>query len=69
MIEVEMSEVWDKLGDDERKTILYLANRLLTGQMQYGKIDLANDKRDWSTERKAEIGDLLVYSAFEALKA
>ena len=57
-----------ELGDDELRTLAYLAERLLLGQKQYGRVSIADDPRDWKRERTAEIADLLVYSAFEALK-
>lgn len=57
-----------ELGDDEIRTVAYLARRLLEGQRVYGKINLANDPRDWKRERAEEVADLLVYTAFEALK-
>lgn len=65
----KMALLWDQLGEDERRVLCYLADRLLTGQMQYGKLDLKTDLRNFVQERKAEVGDLLVYSAFEALKS
>ncbi len=57
------------LGDDERRTLAYLAGRLLLGQRTYGAIDLATDPRDFTRERGEEISDLLVYTAFAALRA
>jgi hypothetical protein len=59
----------EELGQDERRVLLALARRLLFGQKAYGRLDLANDRRDWRKERSLEIQDLLVYSAFEELKA
>lgn len=57
-----------ELGDDEIRTLAYLANRLLEGQRAYGRIDLETDPRDFVKERGEEIADLLVYTAFDALK-
>jgi hypothetical protein len=57
-----------ELGTDEIRTLAYLARRLLQGQRAYGKLDLATDPRDWKRERADELADLLVYTAFEALK-
>lgn len=59
----------DELEPDAVASIAYLADRLLVGQRCYGKLDLATDRRDWRKERTAEIGDLLVYTAFLELKA
>lgn len=64
----EIVAIWDELNDDEHRVLVSLANRLLAGRRCYGPLDLANDPRDWMKERKAEIEDLLVYTAFEALK-
>ncbi len=66
--EERLDEVCAELADDELRAVAYLAERLLMGQRQYGRLDLASDARDWKAERRAEIGDLLVYSAFQALK-
>jgi hypothetical protein len=42
---------------------------LLVGQRTYGRLAIANDTRDFVVERSLEIQDLLLYSAFEALKS
>jgi hypothetical protein len=55
------------LGDEERAVLLVLAKRLLAGQRAYGRLDLANDRRDFRAERGLEIQDLLVYSAIDEL--
>jgi len=57
-----------ELGEDERRVLLLLAHRLLEGQKHYGRLDLANDPRDWRRERAQELADVLVYGAFEELK-
>lgn len=64
----ELNKLLDELEPDALRALAYLAQRLLIGQRCYGRLDLATDARDWAKERTAEIGDLLVYSAFEALK-
>jgi hypothetical protein len=58
-----------ELGDDELRVIALLAERLLAGQRQYGRLSLAEDPRDWRKERDEEIADLLMYSAFETLRS
>jgi hypothetical protein len=63
-----LAEVVAELGEDERKVMLVLAKRLLEGQRCYGRLDLANDPRDWRKERTQELADVLVYGAFEELK-
>ena len=58
----------NELEPDALRTMLYLAERLMLGQRSYGQLDLKTDPRNWSEEQRAEIGDLLVYFAFEELK-
>jgi hypothetical protein len=65
----ELHELLQDLGDDELRTLVWLARRLRDGQRQYGRIDLAHDVRDFRRERSEEVGDLLVYSAFAELAA
>lgn len=63
-----LGETWGMLGEDERKVLVELANRLLIGQHRYRKLDLANDPRDWMKERKEELEDYIMYAAFEYVK-
>jgi hypothetical protein len=60
--------VLSQLNEDEIRTVTVLAERLYRGQQQYGKIDLATDPRDFRKERAEEIEDLLIYTAFQALR-
>jgi hypothetical protein len=64
----KLEEALSELEPDAIASLLYLAERLLVGQRAYGKIDLRTDPRDWKKEILAEVGDLLVYFAFEELK-
>ncbi len=61
-------EVWAALGAEEKRVMLVLAQRLLAGQQEYGKLAIASDPRDFKREGAEEIQDLLIYSAFETLK-
>ena len=63
-----LAECIELMGDDEVATIALLAKRLLAGQRQYGRLDLAGDPRDFRKERGEELQDLLMYSAFEELR-
>jgi hypothetical protein len=63
-----LTYMFDQLEPDAQATLHYLAQRLLDGQKAYGKLDLRTDPRDWEQERKEEIADLLVYTAFQTLK-
>lgn len=66
--EKHIVELCGQLGDDERTVLARLAERLRDGQAAYGRLDLARDSRDWTAERAAELEDVLIYSAFEAVK-
>jgi hypothetical protein len=61
--DAELLEVLAELGRDERRVLLVLARRLLAGQHAYGRLDVANDRRDWRKERAEELADALVYGA------
>jgi len=56
-------DVVSQLGTDEKRVLLALARRLLAGQREYGKLDVAHDGRDWKRERAEELADALVYGA------
>jgi hypothetical protein len=58
-----------ELGDEEVRVLAHLAARLLEGQRQYGRLALATDTRDWRRERAEEAADILMYSAFEVVRA
>lgn len=64
----ELMDVWCDLKIDERMVAIELMTRLLKGQEKYGALDLNGDKRDWLKERREEIEDLLIYTAFLSLK-
>lgn len=65
----ELVAVVDELGPEERRVLLALARRLLTGQRAYGRLDLARDERDWRRERAEELADALVYQTIGELAA
>lgn len=46
---------------DEIRVLEGIAARLCLGLRQYGKMDLANDKRCWPREEAEELLDFLVY--------
>ena len=56
----QILDVFCELGPDER---------LRAGQNAYGRLDVANDSRDWRTERAAELADVLVYGAIAEVAA
>ncbi len=67
--DVELDRLWDvcaELGDHELSVVLSQAERLLLGQRQYGRLNVA-DGRDWLFEALQEVSDLNNYLHF-ALK-
>lgn len=58
-----LRDVIEQLGDDERRVLTLIAERLLMGQSQYGVLDMATDPRDWRKEALEECADGLVYAA------
>jgi hypothetical protein len=65
----DLAAVFAQLGADERRVLLVMARRLLVGQTVYGRLDLANDRRDWRKERAEELADALVYGAIAEVAA
>jgi hypothetical protein len=65
----DLLDVIDRLGPDERRVLLALARRLLTGQTTYGMLSVATDGRDWLRERSEELQDALVYTAIAEVAA
>lgn len=56
-------------GDDEIRVMAYIAERLIgIGQIQYGKLSIANDRRDFRREAAMEFGDAAVYLTLNALR-
>jgi len=49
-------------------TTINVAGRIKMGQDHYGKLDLANDPRDWLAEAAEEDWDGIAYRAFHELK-
>lgn len=58
----------DDLGVDELRVLTAVATRLAMGQKQYGKLDIARDKRDFVKEASEEALDGCVYLACELLR-
>jgi hypothetical protein len=52
-----------RLGEDEQRVLVAIAERLSMGAKQYGRLDLATDTRDWRREGAEEALDLAVYAA------
>lgn len=57
------------LGEDERRVLTEIALRLEVGAAQYGALDIARDRRQWSTEASEEFMDAAVYLAIAMLRA
>uniref|UniRef100_A0A6M3LBB6 Lcl C-terminal domain-containing protein n=1 Tax=viral metagenome TaxID=1070528 RepID=A0A6M3LBB6_9ZZZZ len=52
-----------QLGADELAVLRVAAERLLAGQAEYGRLDLATDPRSWPLEAGQEAIDLAIYLA------
>lgn len=52
-------EVWEKLGNTERKVLLTIMWRLYAGQRKYGLLE--NNKKEWDMEAIEEAMDASVY--------
>jgi hypothetical protein len=63
----EWQRLLDELGPEEHEVLLVLGRRLLAGQRQYGRLDLARDPRDWKREAAEEAADLAIYTAFRVV--
>lgn len=64
----ELISLARSLGAEECAVLVFLARRLLVGQRQYGRLDLATDGRDFVRERAEELADALVYTACDELR-
>lgn len=54
-------------SESELDVLGFVAGRLALGRARYGPLDLTRDTRSWRLETSEELGDVLVYSACEAL--
>ncbi len=68
-LEAALDETCEQLGDEELHVLVVLARRLLAGQRAYGRLDLANDRRDFRRERAEELADAMVYDAVAEVAA
>lgn len=64
----ELSVALTRLGDDELRVLQVIQRRLEAGQIQYGRLDLASDKRSWAKEASEEAADLLTYTAMRIVQ-
>lgn len=58
-----------ELGREELEVLTLIADRLLTGQQEYGLLRLERDSRDFRREALEECADGMVYLACAALRA
>ena len=68
-LEAALDATCEQLGDEELRVLVVLARRLLAGQRAYGRLDLANDRRDFRRERAEELADAMVYDAVHEVAA
>jgi hypothetical protein len=65
----ELTAITAKLGDDEVRVLVRIAQRLQGGMQSYGQLYLNIDRREFRrTEARQEIEDALVYLACAWLK-
>ncbi len=67
-LNIALHPLINALAAQERRTLLYIGQRLLSGQRQYGPLRLLSDPRPWSEERRQELADAILYTAFAAIK-
>lgn len=60
--------LWARLGTDERRVVVRVAERLAAGRTVYGALDLATDERDFRAEAAEELLDACVYLAADSLR-
>jgi hypothetical protein len=60
--------VLSQLGEQECEVLLFHARRLLEGQLQYGPLDLENDRRNFQREKLEESIDRTHYEIFDLLR-
>lgn len=59
-----LQKLWnavERLGEDELRVLLQVANGLANGRNVYGELNLRKDKRNMTKEAMEEIRDSLVY--------
>lgn len=70
--QVELTAIMESLNDDERNVVLDvalgIARRMFTGRQRYAPLDLATDRRDWTTEAAEEALDGAAYLAMALLQ-
>ncbi len=66
-LEAQLAKTVAELGDDETRVLLLIGRRLAMGQQIYGRLDVANDSRDWRRELGEEAADALVYAALASI--
>lgn len=64
----DLRPVWSHLGEDERRVVLLIAQRLLKGQETYALLNVATEKRDMRQEAAEELLDATAYLAVKALQ-
>ena len=67
-VDAELHALTEEAGKVERRVLLFQARRLVAiGQRQYGELDAKGDRRCFRSERAEELGDAIVYTAFDAI--
>lgn len=63
-----LAHLASRLGADELRVLLAIAERLTLGAVEYGALDIEHDTRNWRAEASAESLDRAVYLAIDDLK-
>jgi len=63
-----IAELFGLMGTWERRCVLYLCNRLLDGQWEYGRFNPETDPRDMDRESDQESADGAIYDTFGAMR-
>lgn len=61
-------ETAETLNDDELAVVSVICKRLDLGAVNYGRLHIDRDARDWKDEAHAEAVDLAVYLSIATLK-
>ena len=66
---MNLSDIIEQLGTEEREVLRLTAQRLLDGQRSYGRLAVKYDHRDFNEEIVAEALDILNYTSIQLLRS
>lgn len=65
---LELEEIFVALEPQARTVLLDIARRLKAGQVEYGRLSVFTDRRDFFEEAAEEAMDFCVYAAMDRLR-